>query len=150
MRKLKPRKEVNYSVSHRLWMAESGPKPPVSQHSSRPGTSNYRLQTLWSPWRWGSNHMTYWFHSDKSMMIFCSQTVLETLFVLTEEQRLCFLIISLDWKKKWNGIYHLDEHSLQENIQLSLKKKKKYQLLNGTRRVLRNGRCNFRSPALKA
>ena len=149
MRKLKPRKEMNYSVSHRLWMAESGPKPPVSQHSSRPGTSDYRLQTPWSPWRWGSNHMTYWFHSDKSMMIFCLQTVLETLFVLTEEQRLCLLIISLDWKKKRNGIYPL-MNTLYKKISNFLKKKKKYQLLNGTRRVLRNGRCNFRSPALKA
>ena len=53
------------------------------------------------------------------MMIFCLQTVLETLFVLTGEQRLCLLIISLDWKKKKKWYLPSDEHSLQENIQLS-------------------------------
>lgn len=149
MRKWKTRKEVNYSVSPRLWVAESGPKPPVSQHSSRPGISDHVLQTPWSPWIWGSIHMTYWFHSDKSIMIFCSQMVSETLFVLTEEHRLCFLIISLDRKKKTKW-YFPSWWTPSTRKYPTFLKKKKYQLLNGTRMVLRNGRHNFRSPALKA
>lgn len=76
--------------------------------------------------------------------------VSETLFVLTEEHRLCFLIISLDRKKKNEMVFSLLMNTLYKKISNFLKKKKKYQLLNGTRMVLRNGRHNFRSPALKA
>ena len=76
--------------------------------------------------------------------------VSETLFVLTEEHRLCFLIISLDRKKKNEMVFSLLMNTLYKKISNFLKKKKKCQLLNETRMVLRNGRHNFRSPALKA
>ena len=59
------------------------------------------------------------------MMIFCSQMVSETLFVLTEEHRLCFLIISLDRKKKNEMVFSLLMNTLYKKISNFLKKKKK-------------------------